>query len=345
MTALEYLAKTSVDYLSLFCGAKVESPEDLKRAEVIELKDRLPDYNEIESLVRIGFLSPDEASKYKEKPTSLPEDKKSLIVYYFLCSNIVDYSIKRKSWIERTKRVVEKVGIDTEEWAKSGLTLFEYLGEERNREYLLLYYDAITEERLDLIREFVLGKRRRIREQLLKVMLFEIVYRLNEEEAEVDNIAHLRELAQSKGYRAKAKSLTEEDRHALKDCASYYLDLIEACLLNGVGEERNKKIESLYDENGDLKETYYYEDEIDEVFMEYSHIYTLVKLLYTIAINDTLTGVANALKIARQLSKTCLLSERGLESVRESKFKEFAEGVAPFNRKEIRKALGITKEG
>lgn len=276
----------------------------------------------IASLLRVGYITPEEAKTYSEQLTELPQDRKGLIVAYFLLGIGI-----RHIDTEMSERIREIVGsFRIQERGLHGRALLEgFSPEERTR-----WTEELSEAQIlaDITKAetFVDAKRRRIRAKLIpfQTLLTATSLVMDEEDEEGNAIPYLREELKRQGYRAKAKKLNKADREAIQGAASHYIDLLELSLLNGVGTLRNEEYRSLQDEDGYFKEDFYYRDVYDEALLEFVTYQVLEETIAHFYADGT------AREAISLLSEFYLkISERGIikETLKGTKFESLTEEV------------------
>lgn len=236
----------------------------------------------VASLLNVGYITPDEAKTYREQLTELPQDRKGLVVAYFLLG--IESHLDTIPSTEETKRIEEIIGsfhLSERGALRNGKTIADTLTPEEQSRWSSELSQAHTEEQIRKAETFVDAKRNRIRGQLLKFIPYFIASSLLEdeqgEESELDAIPYLREQLQERGYRAKAKSLNDADKAAIQGAASHYLDLIELAFLSGVGLIRYEEYRGYLSEDGERWEKdFLYRDALDEALTEFETIYILL---------------------------------------------------------------------
>lgn len=271
---------------------RILPPEKYK--ELQERTKELRTRSTLDSLVNIGYLTPDEAKSLQEPLKELPKSKKLLIACYLQYSKAIDYSKAiNGDFLTSIRETIRKR--DLSRYSEENKSIRDILGTEETNRLLNEWDDALISSAKEIVTTFVCEKRRRIRGELKKALLLRMANALSveafedEETGELfDSIPYLREMAKANGYREDAQELNEADRTALSLCADHYLDLLELLYINGTGEERTKAYEALYDEEGYLKESFYYKDIKDEALMEFGDIYYLLSNVFYLALQDKL---------------------------------------------------------
>lgn len=286
-----------IDYFEERLKAGDLSTEELRAitGRMERLQEGVGNYTYLDSMVSNGYLSPDEAKSLQEPLQELPQGKRLLIACYVQYSKAIDYNkALTGDYLNKIRASIQARDFTGK---KEDESIADFLGEDRAIELYKEWQDALVASVTEVVSSFVLEKRRRIRVELKKAILVRIANALslepveNEETGEpIDSIPYLREMAKENGYRENAKSLNEQDRKALSLCADYYLDLLEVLSLNGVEDARTERNKGLYDEEGNLKETFYYEDIADEALMEFADVYDFQSTLYALALNATLSN-------------------------------------------------------
>lgn len=327
------------DYLAKLVTSGEFTTEEIKaiagRMERLDdsITRTLGEYGYKDSLVSNGFLTPEEAKSLQEPLQELPKGKKLLIACYVLYSKAIEYNKAiNGDLISKMRATIRKR--DLSGMATGDKAIIDVLGEEETARLYKEWEDELVGAITEVVSNFVCKERRILRRELKKAILVRIANALslepveNEETGEpIDSIPYLREMAKENGYRENAKSLNEDDRKALSLCADYYLDLLEVLSLNGVGEERTERNKGLYDEEGYLKETFYYEDIADEALMEFGDIYDYQSTLYALALNASLSlKVGNSHgDFARLINSTyCTPDDLVIGRLLNTKFREYA---------------------
>lgn len=231
----------------------------------------------VEKLLYLGYITSDEAERYKEQLSELPTDRRGFVIAYFLSgyynSDIIDSedyeSIKGAiiSLNERNKKLPTERIIDV-------------CSSEEIAEYKRATSIALYKSELQRAESFVDAKRKRLREALFPYIRKRaasalLEHPVTENGENLDETPYLRDKAIKSGYRQKANVVNETDRQALDTASLYYLNLIELAILNGEGYRRRKEVYPNYlsDDETEYIETLYYEDELDEALTELSAIY------------------------------------------------------------------------
>lgn len=235
----------------------------------------------IASLLKVGYLSPDEAQGYREQLTELPQNRKDLVVAYFLLG--IDSHKDLLPTTEETARRAEVIAsfhLSERGALRNGTTIADILTTEEQSRWSSDLSKSHIEANLRRAENFVDAKRKRIKGKLLKLFPILIGASLAENEKQgkeeaLDAIPYLRESLKEWGYKGKGQSLNAKEKAAIERAASHYLDLIELAFLNGVGIIRYEEYKSLQDEEGDFKEKFFYRDIYDEALTEWESIYLL----------------------------------------------------------------------
>lgn len=235
----------------------------------------------IASLLNIGYLSPDEAQGYREQLTELPQDRKGLVVAYYLLG--VDSHKELLPTTEEKARIDEVIAsfhLSERGALRNGKTIADTLTPDEQSRWSSDLHKTHIEANLKRAEIFVDAKRKRIKGELLKLFPILIGISLAEDEKqgkerELDAIPYLRESLKEWGYNGKGKSLNASDKAAIERAASHYLDLIELAFLNGVGMLRYEEYKPLRYENDEFKEDFIYRDVYDEALTEWETIYLL----------------------------------------------------------------------
>lgn len=298
--------------------AKIE--EDRAKRLALPVADRLQADREtgIRQLLNYGYIDPDEAEQYRKQLSTLPTDRKGLIIAYFLRGffdpNIVhiEDSDSNKEFIH-TFRLWER-GYRPDE------TIADRLSTEERERFRTGLRDLYTKSELNRAETFVDSKRRRLREILLRSIRARVAYALSmpPEKGILDSNPYVRDVAIIHGYRPRAKSINETDRQAIETASLYYLDLLELALLNGEGERRRTEIYPKFlSEDGSIwNEEFIYEDELDEVLTDLYYIYEILETALLHYYNDR-TATYMALFLKNCLSRYSTYSEgKGFETDR-----------------------------
>lgn len=291
------------------------------------LQEGVGNYTYLDSMVSNGYLSPDEAKSLQEPLQELPQEKRLLIACYVQYSKAIDYNkALTGDYLNKIRASIQARDFTGK---KEDESIADFLGEDRTIELYKEWQDALVASVTEVVSSFVLEKRRRIRVELKTAILVRIANALSLEPVEdeetgepIDSFPYLREMAKVNGYRENAKSLNEQDRKALSLCADYYLDLLEVLSLNGVGDARTERNKGLYDEEGYLKETFYYEDIADEALMAFADVYDFQRTLYALALNATLSHYSDFAKIIN--SKYASPEDLVIGRLLNTKFREYA---------------------
>ena len=232
----------------------------------------------VASLLKVGYITPDEAKTYREQLTELPQDRKGLVVAYFLLGLDRDLDVED---VKRMEEIVASFHLSERGALRDGKTIADTLTPDEQSRWSRELSEAHTKEEIRQAETFVDAKRNRIRGQLLKFIPYAIASSLledeQEEEEELDAIPYLREQLQERGYRAKAKSLNDKDKAAIQGAASHYLDLLELAFLSGVGKLRYEEYKGYLSEDGERWEKdFLYRDAFDEALTEFEEGYLLL---------------------------------------------------------------------
>lgn len=235
----------------------------------------------IASLLKVGYLSPDEAQGYREQLTELPQDRKGLVVAYFLLG-IESHKDLLPTTEETARRaeVIASFHLSERGALWNGATISDTLTPEEQTRWISELSKSHIEANLRRAENFVDAKRKRIKGKLLKLFPILIGVTLAEDEKQgkeeaLDDIPYFRKSLKEWGYKGKGKSLNAKEKAAIERAASHYLDLIELAFLNGVGILRYEEYKSLQDEEGTFKEKFFYRDVYDEALTEWESIYLL----------------------------------------------------------------------
>ena len=222
----------------------------------------------ISSLIAQGYITPDEATAFRDLK-ELPKDRKGLATAYYLLGidSRLEY-LPSIGFIERMKESLVEM-----------FKTFEGVAAARNGEdpngmdEAAKRIDSITiQEKIKWAETFVDARRGIVRDKVLKFLQIEIALRLSKpDEGRWDCIVYLRDLLREKGYNGRSDSLNDKDRQIIREAAVYYLDLMELSFLNGTFTEREEEYKSLQDEEGSFKEDYYYRDIFDEVLLAFDY--------------------------------------------------------------------------
>lgn len=243
----------------------------------------------VASLLEVGYITPDEAKTYREQLTELPQDRKGLVVAYYLRG--LYNSLYETPTMETTEKIADTIAsfhLSERGALKNGKTIADTLTPEEQ----IRWTDELTaihiSEEIKIAETFVDAKRKRIRAKLLNFLSLEIAVSLSmPDDGELDSIPYLRELLQEKGYRANAKSLNDGDKKAIQEAALHYLNLLELSFLNGVGLLRYEEYKSLRDEEDEtFKEDFYYRDVYDEALTEFECTYLAFDRAISVTYSD-----------------------------------------------------------
>lgn len=275
----------------------------------------------VASLLRVGYITPDEAQIYREQLAKLPQDRKGLVVAYFLLgigSHLGTIQSMEES--ERIGEIISSFRIQERGLLRDGKTLIEGSSPEEFIRWTEELSRAHIEAEITKAETFVDAKRSRIRAKLLQLHTILIATSLveDEQEGELGAIPYLREELQKRGYRAEAKSLNNADKEAIQGAASTSIDLLELAFLNGVGILRYEEYRSLKDENGGFKDNFYYRDAYDEALTEFESTYILLDNAVAIFYAD---GTAReAIDFLNKYYKAMFESDYFTETLRGTKF-------------------------
>lgn len=269
--------------------------EDRAKRLALPVAERLRLYREeaVEDLVEYGYLSPDEAEQYRKPLSALPSDRKGLIVAYFL-KGLYDPNVTDFEDTTSLQNFIRGFRLPERGFGKGDRTIADVLSPEEGKEFRTGYRKLTTASGLRRAEDFIDSKRRRLRDRLLRTMRARVASALSlepvkEDGETLDSTPYLRDYAVEHGYRPRAKTISASDRQAIESAASYYLDLLELCYLNGQGEERRteKYPRYLSEDSGKWDETFYYDDEVDEALTEYSDVYGVLEDIVENYYNDS----------------------------------------------------------
>ena len=228
----------------------------------------------ISSLIAQGYITPDEATTFRDLK-ELPKDRKGLATAYYLLGidSRLEY-LPSIGFIERTKETLDEIFdnykvIDAMRRGEENPTGMDEAAKR---------IDNITiQEKIKWAETFVDARRGIVRDKVLKFLQIEIAVRLSKpDEGKEDCIVFLRDLLREKGYNGRSDSLNDKDRRIIREAAVYYLDLMELSFLNGTFTEREEEYKSLQDEEGDLRDKYYYRDVFDEVLLAFDYSFEML---------------------------------------------------------------------
>ena len=296
----------------------------------LSLSEKIKKAREIRvaSLLNAGYITPEEAEIYREPLEELPKDRKGLIVAYYLSG------VESRKDIAPSLEFSEKIGsiigsfrLRERGALKDGRTIADTLTPEERIRWASSLSRAHAEEYIKYAEDFVATKRGRVRKQLLKfVRLFIISSLAEDEEPELDPITFLRARLRDHGYQPYTRSLSDTDKEAIEEAASYYLDLLELAFLTGLGIIRREEYKRLRDEKGAFREDFYYRDELDEALTEYDSVYSLLtNAVVGFYADGSTRGVVEYLS---GVYKKVLQEESSLEflaEIRRSRFKSLLE--------------------
>ena len=296
----------------------------------LSLSEKIKKAREIRvaSLLNAGYITPEEAEIYREPLAELPRDRKGLVVAYYLSG------VESRKDIAPSLEFSEKIGsiigsfrLRERGALKDGRTIADTLTPEERIRWASSLSRAHAEEHIKYAEDFVATKRGRIRKQLLKfVRLFIISSLAEDEEPELDPIPYLRDRLREHGYQPYTRSLSDTDKEAIEEAASYYLDLLELAFLTGLGIIRREEYKRLRDEKGAFREDFYYRDELDEALTEYDSVYSLLtNAVVGFYADGSTRGVVEYLS---GVYKNVLQEESSLEflaEIRGSRFKSLLE--------------------
>ena len=296
----------------------------------LSLSEKIKKAREIRvaSLLNAGYITPEEAEIYREPLEELPKDRKGLVVAYYLSG------VESRKDIAPSLEFSEKIGsiigsfrLHERGALKDGRTIADTLAPEERIRWASSLSRAHAEEHIKYAEDFVATKRGRIRKQLLKfVRLFIISSLAEDEEPELDPIPYLRDRLREHGYQPYTRSLSDTDKEAIEEAASYYLDLLELAFLTGLGIIRREEYKRLRDEKGAFREDFYYRDELDEALTEYDSVYSLLtNAVVGFYADGSTRGVVEYLS---GVYKKVLQEESSLEflaEIRRSRFKSLLE--------------------
>lgn len=260
--------------------------EDRRKHFALPVAERLKIDREdgVKSLLDFGYISPDEAQRYRTQLQELPTDRKELVVAYFLRGfydpNVISFEDDNelKEFLH-TFRLGERGYLPDE-------AIADRLSPKEQESLLNGFRELRVKSQLWRAEDFVDVKRRRMRETLLRSVRAKVAYALSTppKKGSIDSNPYVREVAVSHGYRPKAKTIKETDRQAIETASLYYLDLLELAILNGEAERRITEVYPKFlSEDGSVwSEEFMYEDEFDEALTELIDLY---KVLETSLVN------------------------------------------------------------
>jgi len=284
----------------------------------------------VASLLNAGYITPEEAEIYREPLEELPKDRKGLVVAYYLSG------VESRKDIAPSLEFSEKIGsiigsfrLSERGALKDGRTIADTLAPEERIRWASSLSRAHAEEHIKYAEDFVATKRGRVRKQLLKFVRLFILFSLVEDgepEPELDPVVYLRDRLREHGYQPYTRSLSDTDKEAIEEAASYYLDLLELAFLTGLGIIRREEYKRLRDEKGAFREDFYYRDELDEALTEYDSVYSLLtNAVVGFYADGSTRGVVEYLS---GVYKKLLQEESSLEflaEIRRSRFKSLLE--------------------
>lgn len=243
-------------------------------------KLRIDREGRVASLLKVDYITSDEAQGYREQLTELPQDRKGLVVAYFLLG--VKDHLNEPPTMETSEKIAETIAsfrLRERGALQKGKTIADTLTEEERNRWVDELTAIHTREDIKRAETFVDSKRKRLRSKLLKFLPLEIALSLSapepKTEEDLDSIPHLREVLQENGYKGKGKSLSDGDKKAIEAAALHYLDLIELAFLSGIGLQRYEEYKAYRNED-EWTETLLYRDNFDEALTEYETIYLLL---------------------------------------------------------------------
>ena len=236
----------------------------------------------VASLLKVGYITPDEATTYREQLNELPQDRKGLVIAYYLLG--IDSHLDLLPTMETSERIAEVVAsyhLQERGALQNGKTIADVLTTAERDKFVGELSAIHIQENIKRAENFVDSRRNRIRAFLLKLLPLEIALSLSAPEPktkeDLDSIPYLRELLQERGYRAKAKSLNDGERKAIQEAALYFLNLLELAFLNGEGLLRYKEYKDyLSEDESRWEKELLYRDVYDEALTEYEIIYLLL---------------------------------------------------------------------
>lgn len=254
---------------------EVEAFNALPTSEKIKIKRE----DRVASLLKVGYISPAEAEAFREELKELPQDRKGLVVAYYLRSG--NATTPTMEAVARTEEVIASFNLSERGALRDGKTIADTLTKEEVNRWVEELSAIHIQEGIKKAETFVDAKRKRIRTKLLRYASLETALSLWEAQdssSDLDSIPYLRELLQEKGYREKAKSLNDQDRRAIEEAALHYIDLLELAFLSGVGILRYEEYKPLQDGTGAFIEDFYYRDAYDEALLEFENLYLLLEI-------------------------------------------------------------------
>ena len=267
----------------------------------------------VASLLNVGYITPDEAKTYREQLTELPQDRKGLVVAYFLLGLDGDLDVED---VKRIEEIVASFHLSERGALRNGKTIADTLTPDELSRWSSELSKATIESDIKQAETFVDAKRNRIRKQLLKFIPILIASSLL---AELDAIPYLREQLQKRGYRANAKSLNDGDKEAIQGAASHYLDLLELAFLSGVGKLRYEEYKGYLSEDGERWEKdFLYRDAFDEALTEFDECYLL--LYHSIATHYADGTPKGAIDFLKDLYTKLIEESNESSSIKSSKF-------------------------
>lgn len=228
----------------------------------------------ISSLIAQGYITPDEATAFRDLK-ELPKDRKGLATAYYLLGidSRLEY-LPSIGFIERTKETLDEIFdnykvIDAMRRGEENPTGMD--------EAAKRIENITIQEKIKWAETYINARRGIVRDKVLKFLQIEIAVRLSKpDEGKEDCIVFLRDLLREKGYNGRSDSLNDKDRRIIREAAVYYLDLMELSILNGTFMEREEEYKSLQDEEGDLRDKYYYRDVFDEVLLAFDYSFEML---------------------------------------------------------------------
>lgn len=244
----------------------------------------------IDSLLNVGYITPDEAKGYREQLAELPHDRKGLVVAYYLADEADSYNTPPT--IETAERINEAVdSFDLRErYALCGKGIADSMTEEQQNKWKREIVAIFTSEYIKRAETFVDSKRRRIKGILMSFFPMEIALSLSEPKPEngMDSIPYLRGVLQANGYTGKDETLSDGDKAALQAAARHYLDMIELAFLSGIGSLRYEEYKDYRNESEtEWTKTLTYRDPFDEVLTEQELTYFLFDTATSHFYNDS----------------------------------------------------------
>ena len=270
---------------------QIEEDRAKRSALPVDERNRINREEGIRELLDFGYINEEEAEQYRQKLTALPTDRKGLVVAYFLLG-YYDYDIVTPNESHDLREFLNNFRL-WERGYRPNEALSDRLTQEEGKLFKNGLRDLRTKGAIERAETFVDSKRRRLRDLLFRPLRARVAVALSfppekENGETLDSNPYVRDVAIENGYRPRAKSINDTDRQAIETASLYYLDLIEYALLSGEYDRRREEVYPKYlsEDKKEWDDTFYYEDELDEVITSTGDIIHLFNVVLEHFYND-----------------------------------------------------------